>query len=839
MKPILNRNLLIVTGFITITSVGALSPSPPEANAFDDWKVSSETHNLCEGYYCEAPLPFPGQSKEFLEQQPFTITANQGEFQDNGLSTLNGDVHLIQGNRQLMSDRAIIERNAITRKLETIDAFGKVRLLEPGLRIDGTHGNVYVPDNRQTLSNACYRLYQRHARGTASSIEVLNKTRITLKDATYTTCNPFQNTWSLKASQVKLNTLTGRGQAKHARMMVKDIPIFYFPYIDFPIDNRRQTGFLFPSMGHTSNSGLEIATPYYWNIAPNYDATFTPRILSKRGAELKGEFRYLLPSSKGTITGTYLPHDRAYQSFRKKNLAKPIFPTEDPRVKALKPGNHSRLTVFANHFTRFNPNWSTRLNYNAVGDDNYFMDFGNSINTAGTNNLLQQADLSYQDEFWAGLARVQAYQTLHPYDGPIMQAAYRRLPQLAAQNFYPNLPYGLEWLLRIEYTNFTHKRNPFNNERFTTGNRFYGRPSLAYPMSGSYWFLKPRIQWDIARYSLALSPTDIRYRYSKTPHHQIPIFDVDSGLIFERNYSNRSMHLIQTLEPRLYYLYVPFKNQNASPLFDSSYPGFDYNQLYRDNRFSGLDRVGDTHQTTLGLTSRFLERNTGSERLNLSVGQIFYFKERKVTTCNSQLYPECVKQELPNYNRHRSPLAGLARVYLQNNWNAHTAVEWDTYRNRGDKTSFWVQYRPSELNVFNAGFQFLRNNPAKIDPRTSLPEQLKQFDTSGAWVVTEQWRILGRWNYDIRNRRSNEMLIGLEQQGCCTAVRLSFIRYLLPYRGQQSLSLQNGQSQIAQKRYVNGIFLQFIFKGFAGVGTQQSNILSRSIPGYQWRGDAF
>jgi LPS-assembly protein len=823
VKRILNRILLVVTALIAITPVRA--SSPPLAEEFDDWVISPGTHQLCEGYYCEAPAPFPGKPKEFLEQQPTTITANRGEFHNEGSSTLNGEVHLIQGNRQLTADRAIINRSATTHKLETVTALGGVRLLEPGLRLDGTHANVYVPQNKQTIYNARYRLYGRHARGTASTIEVFNKTRMILKNATYTTCNPFQNIWILKAREVNLNTETGRGHARHAYMTVKDIPVFYFPYVDFPIDNRRQTGFLFPNFSNTNNSGFEIATPFYWNIAPNYDATLTPRILSKRGPEVQGQFRYLLPRSTGSLSGTYLSNDRAYRQFRNKSLANPKFPSNDPRITALKRKDNSRRALSAQHTTVLSPNWHANLNYNAVGDDNYFMDLGNSLNTAGTNYLRQQADLSYYDEYWVGRARLQSHQTLHPYNGPVTQEPYQRAPQLTAQNFYPDLPYGFEWAMRTEFTNFAHKRNPFNQDPFTTGNRFYMRPNLTYPMTGSYWFVKPRIQYDIAAYSLVLSPADRNHQYLKNPNRHIPMFDIDTGLTFERNYNTRHTHFVQTLEPRAYYLYIPYKNQNLFPNFESSYPGFDYNQLYRDNRFSGLDRLGDTNQVTLGVTNRFLEGNTGSERLNLSAGQILYFKDRKVTTCNNQLNPECIKQELPNHKRRCSPLAALARLHLQEVWNANTSIEWDTYRNRRDKTSFWVQYHPSQLNVLNAGFQFLRRNPAKMDPRTLMPEQLQQFDTSGAWVLNEQWRFLGRWNYDIRNHRSNEMLAGLEQQGCCTAVRLSLMRYLLPNDG--------------QKRYTNGVFFQFIFKGFAGVGHRQVNTLSRSIPGYQWRGDAF
>jgi len=849
VKPILYRILFIVTSFIVSTQVLTQPPGvctkplldtkpihnskslPAQSHpSFDDWVVCEDGNFLCGGYYCEVPPPFPNAPPEFLQQQPLTVTSGKAEFNDLGNTTLLGNVHLIQGNRQLLADKAIIHRGA-QKKIETIEACGHVRLLEPGLRLEGTRAEVSVPNDVKTIENAEFRLYNQHARGTSSSITAFSDSRLFIHNLTYTTCSPFQNTWELRANLADLNRVTGRGEAHHAKMYIKGLPLFYLPYASFPIDDRRQTGFLFPNVGVTKKSGFEMSFPFYWNIAPNYDATITPRVLSRRGGEMQGQFRYLLANSEGEFRGAYLLDDHAYRDFRKNKFAFPQFPASDPRTRALRRGDNSRKLFFARNSTNFDRHWSGNLNFLTVGDDNYFMDLGDTLRTAGSTQLLQQASLNYQDDYWKGTGRVQAYQTLYPYQGPVTTEPYRQLPHLSLANDYPDLPCGFEWTMYTEYTNFTRHRDPFTLAASTQGNRYYLRPGLSYPLIRPWGFFKPRVQMDLLAYSLRLNPTDIRNGLPKSPTRHLPIVDVDMGLIFERPLDICGNNVVQTLEPRAYYLYVPFQDQNKFPNFDTTYPGFDFNQLYRENRFSGFDRLGDANQITLGVTSRFLSGITGTERINVNVGQIYYFRDRKVTLANAFLNPNVLNQEMPDRKKRLSPIAGFGRLRLNDGWFAVSAVEWDVYRNEVDKSGVWLQYQPCDANVINLGYQFLRRNPVKVDPITGINEKLYQTDASFAWKLTEEFRLLGRWNYDIQNNRTNEVLAGLEHQGCCTAFRLAWIHFLLPNAGQ----LAAGRPE-----YNNGIFFQFVFKGFAGVGnTGIKSTLSRSIPGYQWRGSDF
>lgn len=831
MKYRLKTLLFIITIFIFCTPSWAQASSCADGSCQkmdtdDDWVTSCEPNNLCGGYYFEEAPPFPGADQSLLAKQPISVTASHAEFSPSGDSVLRGNVHLKQGNRQVKAQTARVCRDPKTNKVETIEARGDVRILEPGLRLEGSDAWISVPTEIKTISNARYRVYSRHARGEASSITAFSNTRLFLQDATYTTCKPNNNNWELRAKVVNLNRITGKGVAKHARMYLRGFPVFYAPSITFPIDDRRESGFLFPVFGATKSSGLEIATPYYFNIAPNYDATLTPRLLSKRGVDFQGQFRYLFPFGEGELLGGFLPNDNEYGRFKNEKRLAPSYSASDPRTRALLRGNNSRTAFFAKHQSQFNQNLSGNVNYQVVGDDNYFMDLGTTVFAAGNTQLLQQAQLNYQDEYWKVLTRVQSYQTLHPYYGPLNAEVYQRLPQIAFVNECDDLPCGFEWTAQGEVCNFNHRLNAFNAQPVTTGGRYFVRPGLGYSCTRPWGFFKPRLQLDMLTYSLNLSPADRRNTHNRTPRRILPIADLDTGLIFERNVQVAHCPYVQTLEPRLYYLYVPFQNQNNFPNFDSSYPGFDYNLLYRDNRFNGFDRLGDANQVTLSATTRFLTGNCGDEQLSLTAGQIYYFKPPRVTLGNSLLNPMIFQQELPYRNKHLSPFVGLGRLRFHDEWFMLTALEWNVYRKTIDKTACWLQYHPTELTVLNLGYQYLERNPVVNFPQTALSQKLQQFDASAAWELNHEFRLLGHLNYDIQNKRNNAILLGLEHQGCCTAFRVSWISFRLPNAGRRD--------------YNSGIFFQFVFKGFSSVGHRElGGTLSKSIPGYQWQTDKF
>lgn len=843
MKRILTLILIIVTFFASLSHLQADNSFTPLSSEYqpmyDDWVSVPGSTMLCEGYYQETPPPEAPSLMPGVEP-PINITCLRGEFIEEGPSTLEGKVHLIQGTRQLFANRAVVYRNQKTGKLEKIYAQGNVKITEPGLRLEGSDAEFFAVEDIKKINNAYYRLYQRHARGQAQCITAFGKERLLMENATYTTCSPYENTWHLNANEVRLNRATGRGEAFHSKLYMKDVPIFYFPYVNFPIDDRRQTGFLFPIIETSNNSGLEIAAPFYWNIAPNYDATLTPRLYSRRGLNMEGLFRYLWPMSNGDFQVAYLPYDRLYRQFKQTNLLyHPRYVNNDPRVTALNRRSNARTAFLAKHATTFNKHLSMNLHYHTVGDDNYFMDFGNTLNTANITQLLQQGTLNYRDYHWVALLNVQQYQTLHPFNGPGASYPYERLPQFAFSNSYEDLFCDSIFGSSGEFTHFSHKRDPFTGYTYTTGYRVQYRPSWSVPIIYPGWFFKPRLQYDFLNYSVDLGINDAFNGLRAHPGRAIPMFDVDTGLIFDRPFCLFNQDFIQTLEPRAYYLYVPYRDQNALPVFDSSQPGFDYNWLYRDNRFSGLDRLGDANQLTLGITTRFFESCTGFERLNFTVGQIFYFRDRLVTIGNSDLNPQIRAQEMPDYNLGRSPLIGRMQYQFDDTTRLVGFVEWDTYHRAMNKQGLWFQYHPTDLNVLNIGYQFLQRNPVQVDINVQRPVPINQSDISFAWQLSEKWRMLGRWHYDLERHHSMDILAGLEHQGCCTALRFSVIRFLNPNPGGMNIyGTPIPPGFINRYQYI--FLVQFVFKGFAGVGHNRlSGSLRSSIPGYQWRGDNF
>ncbi|HRE31448.1 MAG TPA: LPS assembly protein LptD, partial [Candidatus Berkiella sp.] len=516
---------------------------------------------------------------------------------------------------------------------EKLIADGHIHYTSPGLNIWGQHAEYLHADQLFSLEGTSYRWYARHARGHAKHITV-QKDEINLYDATYTTCAPTQNTWELSAKRLTFFPKTGRAVVNHIRFDLNEFPIFYFPYFNYPIDNKRHSGFLFPSYGATSNSGNEIIIPYYWNIAPNYDAVFAGRWLSERGTEAQTKLRYLFGFGEGTLQWHFLPHDRKYSNFSKVNRISPPggLPNSDPRILGLD-GSDSRYAVNYRHTSQFGYHWQLNMIFDQVSDDNYFVDLGNDIQTASTVQLPQQANLSYYGEHWTHTFNIEEYQVLQPLSKPINEEIYKRQPQWIFQAVYPEQWLNLTYGLAGETVNFAHKPNLLTRAPVTTGQRLHLRPSLSLPIEGSYFFITPRYQLDWLQYLLDL---DYEANQKGLPHHPsrtIPLYNVDSGLFFERSFVYQEALFKQTLEPRLYYLYVPYRNQSFYPNFDSGINNFSYSQLFRDNRFSGHDRISDANQISVSLTSRLLPQEGGRELFRGSIGQIFYFQKRRVSLC--------------------------------------------------------------------------------------------------------------------------------------------------------------------------------------------------------------
>ncbi|MDB6095853.1 MAG: hypothetical protein JWM09_131 [Francisellaceae bacterium] len=815
--------------FITLASGCFITPyCYSSSGQFNDWVESYEPHNLCHGYYQPPQLPTLTKNSE---EYPLTIHSDKAQFSANGNSKLSGNVLIQEASKQLYSDTIDIVRDSYTNKISTIHALGNITIVEADWLIKADKGEINRALNYKSLDHVIYHYYPNHARGEAKDIIFFDKEgtqKADMQNASYTSCAPHNDTWMLKAKKLRLDKTKGRGRAKNAFLYFKSIPVFYSPYLDFPIDARRQTGFLNPEPGFDSHSGYKLSIPFYWNLAPNYDLVLSPTLISKRGIQLATFARHLTPKSYSELNFNFLPQDRAYQKFIKNfKYNHPNLNDSNPKIKGLRQTNRYLLSL--KHKLQISPHLKQSIDYTKVGDDNYFLDLDPNFGNITTYQLLQEAALNAFNNNWQISTKLQQYQVLHPFKGIDTQDLYRRLPQITINGDYPNLPLGLNFSLPFEYSFFSHKKDPITNASFTVGKRYQMRPSISLPMIHPGWFFKPKLQLNTLLYDTKLSYLDQTHQIKGQGHLSIPMFEIDSGLIFEKNIHLNKKSFVQTLEPRLYYLYVPYKNQNDLPSFDTGISAFDFNQLYRDNRFSGLDRVGDAKQITLGMSSRLLSPE-GLERLRVEAGQIFYLKERKVSSCNPTINPFCLNEELPVENKKRSNFA-IKGTYKFSPWLASIGLETNSHMKKFEKYSLSVQYQPTSYNVVNVGYQYLKHdlsninvpNSAIISSPTDRYQPLKQWYLSSAIQLHPKWRILGKIHYDATRHSFSNTLIGIEQESCCTGMRLVALRTLLPLN----------TSDKYKKHYDTRVMVQVVFKGLTNIGHNHlKDSLSQAITGY-------
>lgn len=791
-----------------------------------DWIPEPAGQSLCGGHYAYTPSPSPF-SPESFRTLPVTLSADQTEFSFEGASLLQGNVTFIQGDRYLHADEILLKRSLVDQQWDELIAKGHIEFLMPGVRVMGDEATYSHSNKALQLNNTEYRWYAKQARGQAATIDVCESGTLRLKKANYTTCSPLSDTWLLKAEDITIYPKRGRATAKHIQLRWYDLPIFYMPYFNYPIDNKRHSGFLFPSYGSTSNSGYEFSIPYYWNIAPNYDFTFTERWLSERGSEIQSKLRYLWWHGEGILQWHFLPHDRKYAAFIKNNLISNPggLPSFDPRLLALDTGD-SRSVVNYRHSSQFGERWLFNVLFDYVTDDNYFVDLGNDIHTASTIHLPQKANLTYYGDRWTHYFNVEEYQVLEPFGKPINDEIYKRQPQWLFLAEYPELWFNFAFALDGEAVSFAHKPALLTKTPVTVGQRYHLRPSLTLPLEDTWYFFKPRAQLDWLSYDLQLGTFSELLNLPSHPTRTIPLYDLDMGLIFERDWQYKNYLFSQTLEPRAYYLYVPYRNQNLYPNFDSGIINFSYSQLFRDNRFSGRDRVGDTNQLTLNLTTRFIPHDDGREWLRASIGQILFFEPQRVFLCEEENYSiVCIVSEDPEQilgqSASQSSLIAQADFNPHPQWSGGLFWQVEPTNLQTEQAAANVQYNPSPQKIINVNYYFQLQDFQQYNPQTMTMGSLHQAEMSVFWPLTQRWQILARWHYNLVQRQTLEILGGLEYNGCCMAFQLVGSRYM-----------QSGEFYYPDP-FANTVFAQVVFKGLSAIGfNNPDNKLKEKIPGY-------
>lgn len=551
------------------------------------------------------------------------------------------------------------------------------------------------------------------ARGTAKKAYMEGHDVTRMVDVTYTTCNEGDDSVMLSAEEITLDQGTGRGLAKNMKVKFKGVPIFYFPRLSFPINDERKTGFLFPTVGAQEGSGFVLGTPFYWNIAPNYDFTLYPRVYTKRGVQVGGEFRYLTDNSEGVLYGEYLPSDSEFGS--------------------------DRSAFHLEHDHEFTDRISGDVDVQHVSDEEYLDDFSNDIEISSATYLPQQAELNYGGENWDFELAAFSYQIIDD-NIPETSEPYDRLPQFTAEAEY-DVPYEMEFEFEGEAVNF-------RQSALDDGWRFDATPSLKREFETVWGYFEPKASIRHTTYSL-----DRANGQDDNPSRTLPVFSADSGIYLERRTSWLGESAIHTLEPRLFYVYIPKENQDEFPNFDTGANNLNnFNNMFREYRFYGADRVGDTNQVTAGLTSRLLDGDSGNELMTGSVGMIFFLEDRDVNLDPNQTQTEGTSDFLAEF-----------RAQVTDDWRTYAFAQWDTDENEVREGKFDVSYEPEERRYIDFSYRFSRNST----------EQLR---IDSVWRVLPRWHLLFEDRYSLRDKENLETSVGVEYSGCCWAVRGYFQR---------------------------------------------------------------
>ncbi|AAZ98290.1 organic solvent tolerance transmembrane protein [Thiobacillus denitrificans ATCC 25259] len=680
------------------------------------------------------------------KEAPLFLTADRIDSTAVGIIEAAGRVEARQAGRNFFADWLRYD----TRE-NSVQARGKVRLEQPALLVTGDSLDIDLDTYSGQLAAPVYRFVGQPGRGDAERIDFIDENNFSLADATYTTCSVEDEDWYLKIADLDIDRGRDVGTAHHASLRFLGVPILYTPWMSFPLGDARKSGILAPTIGTTERSGLDIVVPYYLNLAPNYDATLYPRLLSKRGVQLGGEFRYLLEDARGVNRVEYLDDSEAART---------------------------RWSVALNNSYRLNANTQAGMLFDRVSDDDYFRDLSNLISITSLSHLNREVWVTTQHAHWNAELRAQSFQTLQDSTAstPIAEP-YARLPHArlgAAQTFG-----RFEFTLESEATRFAHPTK-------TEGTRVLAYPTLRMPLVNDYGFLTPQIGWHSTYYALDESAADDNIV------RNLPIFSLDSGVVFDRPMRFSGVDFEQTLEPRVYYVYAPYRDQDDIPIFDTGLLDFSYAQMFTPNQFIGGDRINDANQLTVAVTSRFVEAESGLERLQVTLGQRYYFTPQRVTLPGVD----------PRSDNTTDLLAAVSGQ-ITRDWRIDTAWQFDTQNGTVIRQNLGASYRPGPGRAINFGYRF-------IDQTT------EQVDVSAQWPLGRRWYGMFRYNYSFQDDKLVEGLAGLEYNGGCWALRTVF----------QRLATKEDQS-------TDALFFQLELNGMGRLGSNPLDVLKQSVPGYR------
>jgi LPS-assembly protein len=750
--------------------------------------VVSETTGLdkCEGAYVTREYPHAVGAPN----DSFVVTAQADRLSsiiDKSVS-LVGNVTIEQGNRLIHASQAELDQETM------IAVFPQGLVMDqPGMVMQGASARVDLGSDEADLDDVQFLLTDIGMRGAARELEQTTNGDLLLDNNQFTRCEPGNDGWRLDASSLLIEKDDVFGTARNAVLRMKSVPVFYTPYLKFPITGDRVSGLLFPNLSYSDEDGVDVSVPYYLNLARNYDATVIPRYISKRGASLESEFRHMSRWQNSTFAASLLPKDDIYNG-------------EVNRDDFDKAGGESVLGPFdsadrwlgsIDHQGRFGP-FRTIVDYTAASDRDYFSDLGSDLGLSSRRELERRGEIQYERGNLFARIWAQGFQRLDE----IRIDEYERLPEFEV-TWRRRLVGPVEFSVASTWADFDRDTEGLNGLAAVTGSRLHVEPRLEVPFSWPFGFLSfgggyRHTSYDLEQDTKAAGSQLV----NDDPERGIALAHVDGGLFFERELNWFNTPLIQTLEPRVYFLWQDFEDQSGLPSFDSSTLTFNYSQLFRDNRFSGIDRISDTRQVSAGVTSRFLSASDGREYFRFSVGEIFYLLDRRVTLND---------RTSPNERQSTSAYAAEMSASIAKNWSLYGNLVWDPNDNEVDEGGGGLQFRRDNRRIVNIGFRQNRDS-----------SDVEQTDFSMYWPLSDSLAILGRWNYDLQSGRTIEGFGGIEYEDCCLQVRLMARRFL-----------DSRTDNFAEVEADDGIFVQIVFKGLAGFGTKVESVLERGIRGYR------
>ena len=747
-----------------------------------DW-VKSATPGQCKGRYAESATVATDKIK---------ASADSATHLQDHSTTFVGNISIRHKSQELKADFVTID--AAT---EIYSAEGNVSLRQPGLLMKGEKitGNLF--NNTAAIDSASFLLHKNRVRGTATSIAKDSEESLVIKDGSFTTCEPGSETWVVEGESIELNTADGYGIARDVTLRVSNMPVAYLPWFRFPIDDRRQSGLLMPSAGQDSDGGTDIAIPYYFNLRPNLDATYTLRNIHRRGLAHEAETRYLNRHSENLLALAYLPSDDIFDD------REVVTPGQDF-------SRQDRWLAHLAHRGRFG-NWSSRINFTSVSDIDYFHDLGSFSSTrthfdralgqSDNPAILRSGSIRYDRANWGTSLELRSFQQLNQ----TRAEQYQVLPRLAL--------YGSRNLSAFQLSGEMQLTEFERRDTAPEGSRAVFDGSISLPLQRAWGYLVPKVRTVHRDYELRNVQPTIDDSISVTT----TLASIDMGLVFERRGSFLGTGAKQTLEPRLFYLHADEDFQATLPSFDSSPLTPTFDSLFRDNRYTGYDRIGDADQVSLGLTTRYYNAS-GAQLFAASLGQTYHFSDRKV---NFGLTPGV------------DPTADTSPVFLAINTKVgdldiRSAYEYDSDSGKSNRSYVSLKYRHPSSALVN--FTYTLTDVSV--QRDRLPRNEEETDLSFLWPISENINVIGRWNYGWDNKETTESLLGVEYNDCCWKARIVFRRELEEPR-LIGLAVPGQPIQyVTDRRADSGIYFEFQLKGLASLGGRLDSLIRDSIPGY-------